>query len=468
MNHRSVLVSRPRVSRGVFSGSAAMVLCGTMASTALGSTPGLADDPHAPILAQQIEQLQQRIAELEAGNANDRWMNEARAASIRAMVQDVLADADTRASLLQSGVSAGYDGGFFIGSSDGNFRLKIAGRTQVRYVYNYQDDAAGDGDRHRSGFELRRTRLVFSGHIIDPSWGYQIQGDFNRTGGGLTLLEAFVDKKLDNGVVIRAGQFRPRFLFEDSTSSGRQLAAERSLVNSAFAQGFTQGVEVRGKAGDQVRWSAAILDGIPTSTGNQGGGANVGWSTRQTEFSTLGRVEVLLAGDWKQFGEFTSWSGEEFAFLIGGGAAWQKDEYGTAAAETEAFRWTLDATAKFGGANAFVAFIGNHEDTNGGGGSVDQYGLIVQGGFFFVPDEWEAFARYEWGDADMAGVEDLNVITVGVNRYWARHNLKWTTDVGVGLDEVSGAWASSSAGWRTDLPDEDGQMVIRSQLQLAF
>ena len=28
--------------------------------------------------------------------------------------------------------------------------------------------------------------------------------------------------------------------------------------------------------------------------------------------------------------------------------------------------------------------------------SLDQYGVVVQGGLFFT-EKWEAFARYEWG-----------------------------------------------------------------------
>ena len=51
----------------------------------------------------------------------DNWMTEERAEEVRSLVRDVLADADTRASLLQSGMTAGYDDGFMIGSTDGNF-----------------------------------------------------------------------------------------------------------------------------------------------------------------------------------------------------------------------------------------------------------------------------------------------------------------------------------------------------------
>ena len=72
------------------------------------------------------------------------------------MVQDVLADADTRASLLQNGAMAGYNGGFFIGSTDGDFSLKINGQVQSRYVHNNRDMPPGDGDERRRAAKSRR------------------------------------------------------------------------------------------------------------------------------------------------------------------------------------------------------------------------------------------------------------------------------------------------------------------------
>ncbi len=60
------------------------------------------------------------------------------------------------------------------------------------------------------------------------------------------------------------------------------------------------------------------------------------------------------------------------------------------------------------------------------------------------------------------------MITVGDNRYYVKQALKWTTDVGYGIDEISSDWATRSSGWREDSPGEDGQIVLRSQLQLLF
>ncbi|MHC4993022.1 MAG: hypothetical protein ACYTGC_18770, partial [Planctomycetota bacterium] len=125
------------------------------------------------------------------------------------------------------------------------------------------------------------------------------------------------------------------------------------------------------------------------------------------------------------------------------------------------------------GANLYAAYVMNSLDE----ADFDQWGVVIQGGWFLVPDEWELFARYEFGDDDGAAeaasggatTEDsLSIVTLGFNRYWAKHGLKWTTDFGFAFDEVTSSWDSSGAGWREDDPDEDGQFVIRSQFQLLF
>ena len=82
-----------------------------------------------------------------------------------------------------------------------------------------------------------------------------------------------------------------------------------------------------------------------------------------------------------------------------------------------------------------------------------------------VTEDTEGFIRYEWADFDSSGVEDLSVVTVGLNHY-INSKIKLTADVGFGLDAVN--MGSSGVGWRSDAGDDDGQIAFRSQLQLLF
>ena len=420
-------------------------------------------------LTARVADLERVVGRLQSGQ-DEPWLTTRRAAEIRGLVQDVLADADTRSSLLQDGMTAGWDKGFFLGSADGNFLLKVQGQLQARFVYNTQDNS--DDDDNRWGFENRRTKLIFSGHIVDRSWDYRIQSAANRDGGDFDLDDAFIAKHFGDWT-LRVGQFKPPFMREELISSTRQLAVERSLVNDEFGQGRSQGVELAYR-GDQFGAAVMLNEGFDRD--------NTPALAQATEFAITARSEALIAGSWSQFRDFASWPDEGTAVLIGVALHYERDEFGTGDglfvdadadglddtpndAERETLAFTADLSLEFGSANAFAAFVYRNLDRDST--KADQLGLVVQGGVF-PTDDLEIFARYEWADADSAGVADLSVITFGVNRFWDEHALKWSMDVGIGLSEIAEPWSANGAGWRTDGEGQDGQIVIRSQMQLLF
>ncbi|MEE9129055.1 MAG: porin [Phycisphaerales bacterium] len=424
-----------------------------------------------------IADLTARVADLERvvgrlrSVQDEPWLTTRRAAEIRGLVQDVLADADTRSSLLQDGMAAGWDKGFFLGSTDGNFLLKVQGQLQARFVYNAQDKSADDDNRW--GFENRRTKLIFSGNVIDPSWQYRIQTSASSDGGGFRLQSAFIAKEFGDNWTLRIGQFKPPFMREELVSSSRQLAVERSLVNEEFNQDRSQGVELA-YSGDQFNVAVMLNEGFDRD--------NTPALAEDTEFAITTRAEALLAGSWDQFKDFTSWPNETTAVMIGAAVHYEQDEFGTGDGlfvdadadglddtpnndELETLAFTADLSLEFGSANAFAAVV--YRDLDSDVLNTEQLGIVVQGGLFLT-DDWEIFARYEWGDLDIAGVDDLSIITFGVNRFWAKHALRWSMDVGIGLNELAEPWSASGAGWRTDASGEDDQIVVRSQMQLLF
>lgn len=455
-----------------------------LAATATTLASGLPPDREQQLL-DRIDQLESRLAQVE-DRRGDQWRTEQRTEQIRGIVHDVLADADTRASLLSSGMSAGWDDGFFLASADGNFRLNIRGQMQFRFLYNYQSNPqditrvvgqevidgeivdiieTSAGDRHRSGFENARTQLIFSGHIVNPQWIYRVQGNFLRSGGRFELEEAYMGYAFGNGWTFLAGQFRVPMLREFLVTEMYQQAIERSLVHQEFTAGRTQGVAVNYRD-DMLNFTGGFTDGHPAT-----GGFNSPWSMYNTEYAFTGRLEAKLAGEWDQFNDFASWRGDDFGLLVGGAIHWQKGEFGTIDDELEVVQWTLDAQAEFGGFNLFAYVVGRHLSSTAV--NLDQYGFVVQGGYFLT-DDWELFARYEWGDDDMGG-KNLSIVTFGANHYFAAHRVKWSTDVGIALREVSNTWGNGFigsggdlAGWRGDQAGKDGQVVIRSQLQLVF
>src|SRR5688500_12834912 len=101
---------------GLLAGAAALTLTG------VGSAHPTSE-PTNDELAQRLAAAEAKIAAMEAAD-NQNWLTEQRAAEIRGLVQDVIADADSRASLLQGGMTSGYDNGFILGDSTGNWLLR--------------------------------------------------------------------------------------------------------------------------------------------------------------------------------------------------------------------------------------------------------------------------------------------------------------------------------------------------------
>lgn len=506
---------------------------GTMvAGLALVAPWALADDPATsdalpatkealPATKEALEELRrenaalaEKVARLERlADDQGRWLTEARAEEIREVVKDTLADAQTRASLLADGATAGWDRNFFLASADGNFRLRLRGQIQFRYAYNHRDIDDGDivpgGFSTRestSGFENRRTKLDFDGHVIDPSIRYCIQMAFNRSasdGQNSFLEDAYVTKEFEGGWSVQAGQQKAPFLAEELMSSRTLLAVERSLVNDVFTTQYVQGFQLSWET-ERLHFHAMYSDALranradaPTGTGlagSVGGSINTDYRTNPVSYAVSGRVEFLAAGSWSQFRSSSSPRGEAFGLRFG--AAAYAQSLRDAPDPTDAsdiWAVTADVAAKFGGANLFAYGVYRQVTLAGdvpvrGGGTddaMDQWAVVVQGGVF-VHEDIELFARYEFGDLDTdrfrtaaavsrAEYERNGILTVGVNVFPAgvkRSEIKWTTDLGFAFDPI-GDFAASGADWASDgtTPGgstESGQIVIRSQVQLLF
>ncbi|MCH2160263.1 MAG: OprO/OprP family phosphate-selective porin [Phycisphaerales bacterium] len=433
---------------GLVAGTAAVALAGTAFGGTAADNDALA----------QIAELKNELAQLKAQNGED-WLTEQRAGEIRGIVQDVLVDAETRTSLQDSGAMAGWNNGFFLSSPDGNYKLKVGGLMQVRWVMNSAKEQNTEW-----GFENARTQLNFSGNIVDPSWTFRVRGDFARNGGAMGLDYAYVQKSMDNGLSFRVGQFKAPWMQENLVEDGYQLAVDRSVMSQAFGmgQGFSQGIQM-GYSADAFRVHAYYGNGIGDSNGS--------WNGVDTNWSFAGRGEYKIAGTWDQFDDSSSFRGEDFGAMVGFAGMGQRynGNGGGHGDGDKVYGITGDVTLDFGGASLFASGVWQqHEDA--AGEKSNPWGFTAQGGYF-VTEEIELFGRYEYITYDVTGdAGKYNGITLGMNYFFAKESCKVTVDWSMNLNSFGAAGGNlNNLGWRQDMSTSDkDQWALRAQLQLMF
>lgn len=409
---------------------------------------------------------------------------------VRAVVSEMMADAETRSSLL-SGGDAGHDGRFFI-AGDG-FRLNIGGYIQTRYYMNFRDSGdvgePGFGDPQDDfthGFYMSRVKVDFSGEL-NKDWFYRVRlGATSATNpdadssesSGVNFDYAYGGYKFANGMKVTFGQFKLPLLREELIADTKGLAVERSLVNDLFSQGYSQGIQFSHEY-ETWRWCGAFSDGVNSANTNWTSQTNTtGFVTSgQAEYALTGRFEFLFSGAWKQFEDFTSPKGSDFGFMMGAAAHWQQSTQTPVITDNDQdmFEFTVDASLKGDSWNLYGAFVGRQQDNRAAGVDTDyfDFGAIVQGGYRFA-ENTELFARWDavfFDDDRNTNQDSSNFITFGVNQYFAGHAAKATLDVIWAVEETSeltftGGVPNTQVGILGE--DSSGEVCIRMQLQVVF
>jgi len=458
-------------NRGVIVGAAVAGSAGFLraACASAGEAPGSGDRAEQ---IQRIADLERQLNEIKSLRAQTSWLNPARREEVSALAREAAADSARRTSLLEDGATGGYMGagkGFMLQSADGGFSMRIGVNTQFRWIWDNRDSGgAANFDENSAGFEFRRAKLNLKGALFDKRLKYFILLPFSRSSGALSVDDAYFDWAADDHWTIRWGQFKPTFNHEELVSDTQQLAIERSFVNAIVSLDRSQGVALA-YANEGFKFTAGFNDGYAAAANALAvRNANTPFTADGTEWAFTARAEGALAGKIDQFNDYTTWSDdEEFGMLLGGAIHWQNGEYGTLASEAETFQWTVDLAAEWaGGLNAAGSVIGRTIDINGGS-SFDQIGFVAQAGWN-IEDKWEPFVRYEWWDWDGAFTDELSILTAGLNFYCGghKHDMKFSADVVYGLNAIPLSYAGG--GLQADSAGEDGQVALRTQVQVLF
>lgn len=422
---------------------------------------------------------------------------------VRGMVSEMLADAETRSSLLQGGGMSGYDKGFIIGSADGNWKMKINGLIQFRYIANFrdQDDIAAGDDDFSNGFQLRKTRLTFSGNAVNPNLTYFIAfehnngsdngtflaGDANgdgtvdpgegttigEGGGSWIVNDLYFAYALTDGWKVRAGQYKVGFMKEELLSEKNTLAMERGVVNALFNQGRSQGFGFTNESNDW-RWAFDFSDGFNS--------ANTDFtSDREAEYALTARGEWKWAGSWEALEDYTSKPGDANAGSVGFAGHWQHGTEPAASSDTDFWAVTADVQWEGNGWSIFAAGVYTNQGF-AAGDDVNNFGVTAQVGYRWNETS-EVFAKWDGvflDDNANNGInpafdDDIHFITFGYNHYFAGNAAKLTVDCIWSLTEtvnLGNAFIANGSGLSTSNgllgSGDDGEFAIRAQFQLAF
>ena len=413
---------------------AAATVAALAAPTALGQAAadapgpagnGVLDRPEPSVsdLLKRLDVLEERNKDLE-GKVTDltrqqgeEWRGEQRAAQIREVVRDVLADSEQRASLRDGGMTAGWNDGFFLASPDGRFRMNLGGFVQTRFIWSAIQTSPSvpytfDQQQDRYGFDVPQVQLWADGHIFSRDFQYMVKARFyeqfltelnkGRDGplpgaadySGFELMDAWARINLDDNWSVRAGQFRSPYSRGFLVLEQYQMSASRSVVDYHYALGYTQGLELE-YASDEARARISVNNGAQDNllgdsdafygaagaglgqfkifpTGSYGSQNAPFWAQTAT-MSFTGRFDWKPAGSWDQFRSYTSPAMEEFGMLLGLGVHFQESfayqpNNSTPGVDDPTNTWlatTLDAQLNFGGASFYGAFFYNYLNSPG-------------------------------------------------------------------------------------------------------
>lgn len=465
-----------------------------------------------PDLSARLEAAEARIAELSANQDAD-WMTEQRSEQIRGLVQDVLSDADTRASLQGDGSTSGYNDGFYIQSADGKWSMKINGLFQERFTIGSGRNggavgAAVDGNANNYttafGFETTRAALNFSGSLAGDIY-YNARLDWSpynngaaagsRGGGGISnnpLEWAYGGFSLNDNMKLQMGRQKMEVQRAFIVNAENQLGIERGIGTYYwYTSSLTNGVKLL-YDNNNIRGNVMFSNGSNVNVANPPGGLSGSWQDNNHGWGVTGRAEVLFQGDWSQFDQtMGSTRGAAMGIMGGLGAGYIKsqDRSTFAAGSDVANNWLISADVNIaadGWSLMASGTYGQNRPLAGTGTAVTPAGPVAENENSFG---FEVLGGYWLGDADQVygswqylypgavqGLTSsrLNMITLGWNHHMGG-NVKLSVDWAWNFSDphttlATGGTAHGYSGWWGGGAGQTSgsQWMLRSQLQVSF
>ena len=337
--------------------------------------------------------------------------------------------------------------GLQISSVNGQFSMTTRLRAQMRYTLA-QDEGA-----FAHGFQLRRARLLFTGHVFGKDNRYKFELAVSPKDIGLKssgtiskspLLDWYFHFTQLRDLNVRVGQYKVPFSRQRVVSSGNLQMVDRSMANGEFNLDRDVGLDIRsndlGGLGF-LRYYAGIYMGEGHSS----------FATGDLGMMYLARIEALPLGMFKDYSEgaFARSSKAQMSIGVAFGyvdeAKKNKGIVGSTPSDggsTDTKNFTADVSFRVSGLSVESAFFWRNGIRNPGD-AVDDVGDVVpveaaRNGMgyygqlgYLVPNQLvELSARYGQliSVGGNSGLSDQSEAGLGLSYYFAQHAMKLQAD----------------------------------------
>lgn len=364
---------------------------------------------------------------------------------------------------------AGYDGGFFIQNSEGDFKLKINGRLQPQYFFEkgkvggISVAGAPVNAESISTFKIRRARVTFSGDL-GKKWSF-VSWLQNSTSSGQTpnTLYWWADVTYNPSPLFKLemGSMQAPMDRFNQTSSATYLMIEGpltatqkdgiqdlSISRPAFGTPSSLGIQISGKVKNRFIYMLGVTNGS-NPTGNSEFTSNF-----NKRMSAGARLQYNILKDPGYSQSDLAWS-ESPALALGAGVSYNDQGGADAYAPTIYLRYNLqgssDLAFKYKGLSLTFEWYGRIQYCSSLGTNTNftlqDAGYYALAGYFLIPKKLEIGA--ESAQIFREGPHNDSQEFLGtVNWYILGNSIKWQNSGGLVRDYDAVDSTQGQRRWR--------------------
>jgi hypothetical protein len=305
--------------------------------------------------------------------------------------------------------------------SNPNFSLKLNGFAQGRYTFLKPENKV-----FSQTFDLALARIAFSGDAFDHEVSYFFQLNASTLGNSnqVSLIDGWIQYHLAPEANIQVGRFILPYSRQFYTHPGNLLMTDLSIADYAFNLPRSTGVGVSGKVLDRLTYSLAALNSVRALDAS-------GQQNPNNTVASLARLELDILSPYGYL-ESSPTVVEKPELSLGVAGAINPIASGSALQNVNVgdstYNLTLDGGYRYERISIQSAGYYRYDQSNVAMKSSHDFGAYAQGGFYLVPAQWEAAARYSrvYFDQQINSQTSgrSSEYTLGLNRYFHGHNLK--------------------------------------------